>query len=611
MPNKNFSATITIGGAIGSSFRTAIGGVAGGIKEIGKAVKDLKSTAAKADAFNPGAVLKAGRAYQEAKRNATALAAEVRFLGENATKKQRQEAERARVASLRLQKAWELKRQEAHKVRDELRKLGVDTRKIADEKKRLADRADLLSKRLGYLSRIANSDVGGAFRNMVSTIARAGAVVGGVVGGIGAAVFGVAKSTSDAGDKIAKTAAYLGITTDALQEFRYAGELSGVAAEDMDAALEKLTIRVGDTVDPSSDLGRAIRRVGLSVQELRALGTEEAMYRIADGLQAIEDPTIRAQTVVQLFGKSAINMVGVLKDGSAELMKMRKEAHETGNVLGKEALDDSEKFNDAFYRVKQSVLGVKNSLGAALMPVVIDLMDEFRLFVRENAADITAWAKDFAKELRVAIPAIVSFGREFIGAVKPVVQWIGAAVQAMGGWKVVAAAVGVYLGGSVLLSVVKFGTAVYGLGSAVVGLVATLGTVGFTITGVGALIVAAAGLVWYYWEPIKGFFVELGQTISYTFDLLKQFSGFNYFKDKIGSAFGGGDTVAPAAAIAGSSLTNNIRGPGAGSRTIVQQSIPINVNTQPGQSNTDIAEEVAHKLKERQASLARAVLHDN
>src|SRR3990172_9608385 len=63
------------------------------------------------------------------------------------------------------------------------------------------------------------------------------AILGAVgVGGLGALV----KSSIDAGDALAKTADRLGITTQALAGLRYAGDLAGVSAEQLDTSLGKM-----------------------------------------------------------------------------------------------------------------------------------------------------------------------------------------------------------------------------------------------------------------------------------------------------------------------------------------------------------------------------------
>ena len=54
------------------------------------------------------------------------------------------------------------------------------------------------------------------------------------------------KKSLDAADAIGKTADRIGVTTDALQEYRHAAELSGIQQSTMDKGLEAFTKRLGE-----------------------------------------------------------------------------------------------------------------------------------------------------------------------------------------------------------------------------------------------------------------------------------------------------------------------------------------------------------------------------
>ena len=59
-------------------------------------------------------------------------------------------------------------------------------------------------------------------------------------------LLGLAKSVADTGDKAAKTADKLGVQIEALQELRYAAELSGIAQNNFDTGLQRMTRRAAE-----------------------------------------------------------------------------------------------------------------------------------------------------------------------------------------------------------------------------------------------------------------------------------------------------------------------------------------------------------------------------
>ena len=108
---------------------------------------------------------------------------------------------------------------------------------------RLTDRAAFLSKGLKSLAVMA-----------------AGAVS---VGGLAL----MTKKAIDAAGALADTAVNLGINVEALQELRYAAEMSGVAQESFDKSLEKFTRNIGAAAQGSGAAKSAFDILGVSVRD--------------------------------------------------------------------------------------------------------------------------------------------------------------------------------------------------------------------------------------------------------------------------------------------------------------------------------------------------------
>ena len=87
----------------------------------------------------------------------------------------------------------------------------------------------------------------GTLSDRASALRRHMRLLGGVVAGVAAAgsLALLVKRSIDAADAIAKTADAIGISTDALQELRFAADLSGVSVESLDKALKFATKAIG------------------------------------------------------------------------------------------------------------------------------------------------------------------------------------------------------------------------------------------------------------------------------------------------------------------------------------------------------------------------------
>jgi len=210
--------------------------------------------------------------------------------------------------------------------------------------------------------------------------------VGFVAAGAGAAAVGVfklAESVSNLGDDVAKTSRSLGLSTDALQEFRYIGERSGVSVDEMDVALKKLTVNVGDA---TSEVGKSLAALGISASAMRKAGPDEALNMVADGMARIKDPAKRAAIAVDLFGKNGVKMVNVLSEGRDGMASLAKEAHRVGYVLDGPTLDASERLNDMILNMKTSFKALGNQVASKFMPLVTSAVVGITDFMVENRA---------------------------------------------------------------------------------------------------------------------------------------------------------------------------------------------------------------------------------
>jgi len=199
-----------------------------------------------------------------------------------------------------------------------------------------------------------------------------GKVTGNILTGIGVAALAagvavgkLALSVSSAGDNVAKTARYLGLTTDALQEFRYIGERSGVAVAEMDTALKKLTVNLSSDTEIVAE---SLRALGLTARQLKAAGPDEVLNLVADGMSRIQDPSKRARVAFDLFGKSGIKMVNVLAEGRSGMARLADEAHRVGYVMDTELLTNSEIMTDEMLNFQTSLKGIGNIISRDVIP---------------------------------------------------------------------------------------------------------------------------------------------------------------------------------------------------------------------------------------------------
>lgn len=152
-----------------------------------------------------------------------------------------------------------------------------------------------------------------------------------------------------------EVASQLGVTTKALQEYRYAASQAGIEQSEMDKSLAQLTRRLGDAAQGAKEPAKALERLGIDVRDANGhvLDAGEAIPLIAEGLKNIESPAERAAILVDLFGKSGQRLAPLLEGGAAGVNDLRDAAQKLGVVLSDEQIQKADETADKLAAMKQ------------------------------------------------------------------------------------------------------------------------------------------------------------------------------------------------------------------------------------------------------------------
>lgn len=199
----------------------------------------------------------------------------------------------------------------------------------------------------------------------------------------------VAKAGLEYASSLGEVASQLGVTTKALQEYRFAASQAGIEQGEMDLALAQLTRRLGDAANGAKEPAKALAALGISARDatgnVRDAG--DVIPLIAEGLKSIESPAERASILVDLFGKSGQKLAPLLEGGAAGVNNLRNAAHELGIVLDDGVIQDADDAADKLAAMKQ-VMEAK-----------------IAGFVASNIKEITALADQLFRVASAAIKA--------------------------------------------------------------------------------------------------------------------------------------------------------------------------------------------------------------
>lgn len=355
----------------------------------------------------------------------------------------------------------------------------------------------------------ANSlkNVGGAIGGVGSAVAsstRKLLGLGATLGITGAALNMFFQGFADATGAIGDTAERTGISRERFQELSFAAKLSGSSAETLGGALQKMQINIGAATAGSKELSQMFKGLGINIKDSSGkLKSSDALFdTFVDRISKIKDPSLQAQAAVKIFGKSATELLPLIRGGSAGLKEMSDEARRLGVVISDSAVREGEDFGDTLDTIHAALGGVSNSIGSSLVPQLNMLGKRLIETIVKYRPQIEAFATAFAENLPGNIERVTGFLGDLYDGVQPVIQIFSSLSDTFGAANLIFTALGLYIGGGFLMAVLNLALALKGLGLAI-----TLTPVGWFLAAIVA-IGAAAYVIYKNWDNIVAFFEE-------------------------------------------------------------------------------------------------------
>jgi len=158
-------------------------------------------------------------------------------------------------------------------------------------------------------------------------------------------------------DALAKTADKLGITTDALQEYRFAAQLNNVEQTALDTGLQRWTRRLGEAAKGQGELRQVLEDNNVSIRDSNGnlRNSEAVLADYADTIKGAGTDQEKLLLAFKAFDTEGAAMVNVLRDGSEGLEKLRQKARESGAVMDSELIRKAEIINDKWETLTHTI----------------------------------------------------------------------------------------------------------------------------------------------------------------------------------------------------------------------------------------------------------------
>lgn len=392
-----------------------------------------------------------------------------------------------------LQQKQELlaKAVEDTKTKLEQEKQALEQLKNADNSSETLDQQRALEREItettqslkGYESELAKSNVTlTQVGNTAQAVADKTRALSMAALGFGTALVGNAYKSAQAADDLNTLAKQTGFSVEELQRMQYASDLVDVSMDTMTGSIRKVVQNMSSGSDAFEQLGVNIYNADGSMRD-----ATDVWYDSIDALSKVQNETERDALSMQIFGKSAMDMAGIVDDGGQALREAGEEAEELGLILDQDALTSANEFNDAIDKLKATATASFRKAGTTLATALVPVLEKLAKVV----TNVVTWFGNLTKTQQKTILVVVGL----VAAISPLASAIAGIIKVVNTLKTTWS----------MLSTA---------------FTAFSGPVGIVIAAIAALV--AIGITLYKnWDTIKAKASELGQNIANAWNNVK------------------------------------------------------------------------------------------
>jgi hypothetical protein len=194
-----------------------------------------------------------------------------------------------------------------------------------------------------------------------------------------------------------------GMTVEEISGLGYAAQVSGVEMGALEMGIARMSREIAKAVNGSAEANEALKRLGLSADQLASLSQSDRFKLFAQQIATIPDPSMRAAAALETFGRGGYQLLPMLSKGAAGIQEAKDEAERFGFIVSEEAAAAAHELDKAMIALHLSLKMTVFTLGMELQPLLLESVEWIRVHVSATAE----WIKGH-KELIVSLGEVAA-----------------------------------------------------------------------------------------------------------------------------------------------------------------------------------------------------------
>lgn len=227
-----------------------------------------------------------------------------------------------------------------------------------------------------------------------------------------AAVVGLTKAFADStkalvdyGSEISDTAEQTGLSTDALQEYKFAAEQTGGSLASITNSVKIMTRGLDTYAATYASLGVAVKDANGQFRSANDIFDDTVK-----ALGGIQNETERSKIALELFGRNAQELIPILNMGAGGLDQLKDKARALGLVMSSETINAADELGDTTQALGATWKAFTMSLAQDALPVLNDFLGAFTdLIEKMNAAKLAKANNEIIKSYLDGKGSIIAY----------------------------------------------------------------------------------------------------------------------------------------------------------------------------------------------------------
>ncbi len=213
----------------------------------------------------------------------------------------------------------------------------------------------------------------------------------------------------------------LGVTTDDLQSFQLAAQLSGASAEDAATGLRFFNRALGNAKE-GGESAKVFKELHVDMKELNdeSVPLVDKVAAISEGFGKLKTHGEKTAYAMKLFGRGGASMIPMLEGGKEGVKELFEEFDNLGGGMSKDFVVAAKRSEEESAKLKFALTGLKSRIAMELMPGITAITQKFTKWI--------VWAIKLSKQTNVLKTALIALKLgAIVGIISKIVKVMGMA----------------------------------------------------------------------------------------------------------------------------------------------------------------------------------------